>query len=36
MGRIIHFEIHVENRDRAKSFYGNVFGWTFDEYIYIT
>lgn len=24
-----HFEIHTENVDRAKSFYGGLFGWSF-------
>ncbi|GAM16684.1 VOC family protein [Mesobacillus selenatarsenatis] len=32
MGRLIHFEIHVDNMDRAKSFYGEVFGWAFEDY----
>ncbi len=25
------FEIHTANPDRAKAFYGSVFGWTFDD-----
>ena len=25
------FEIHSANPDRAKQFYGSVFGWTFDD-----
>lgn len=32
MGRLIHFEIHVDNMERAKKFYGEVFGWTFQDY----
>lgn len=32
MGRLIHFEIHVDNMDRAKRFYGEVFGWTFQDW----
>ncbi|WP_449620680.1 VOC family protein [Robertmurraya sp. Marseille-Q9965] len=32
MGRIIHFEIHVDDMERAKTFYGEVFGWTFQDW----
>ncbi len=32
MGRLIHFEIHVDDMDRAKQFYGEVFGWTFQDW----
>ena len=32
MGRVIHFEIHVEDMERAKLFYGDVFGWTFEDW----
>lgn len=32
MGRIIHFEIHVDDMDRGKHFYGEVFGWTFEDW----
>lgn len=32
MGRVIHFEIHVEDMDRAKKFYGEVFDWTFEDW----
>jgi uncharacterized protein len=32
MSRPIHFEIHVEDMERAKRFYGEVFGWTFEDY----
>ncbi|MFG6116101.1 VOC family protein [Halobacillus sp. MO56] len=32
MGRIIHFEIHVDDMERAKKFYGEVFGWRFEDW----
>ena len=32
MGRLIHFEIHVDDMERAKKFYENVFGWTFEDW----
>ncbi|WP_107842113.1 VOC family protein [Metasolibacillus meyeri] len=32
MGRLIHFEIHVSNMERAKTFYGEVFGWSFQDW----
>lgn len=32
MGRPIHFEIHVDDMERAKKFYGEVFGWTFEDW----
>lgn len=32
MGRLIHFEIHVNDMERAKTFYGGVFGWTFQDW----
>ncbi|MFT9597206.1 VOC family protein [Mesobacillus sp.] len=32
MGRLVHFEIHVDNMDRAKTFYGEVFGWAFEDW----
>lgn len=32
MGRLIHFEIHVDDMERAKTFYGEVFGWTFQDW----
>jgi uncharacterized protein len=31
-GRLIHFEIPAEDIDRAKSFYGSLFGWSFDSW----
>lgn len=30
--RPVHFEIHVDDIARAKKFYGNVFGWEFQEW----
>ena len=32
MPRPIHFELTVENADRAQDFYGKVFGWTFQKW----
>ncbi|TVX88067.1 VOC family protein [Paenibacillus agilis] len=32
MGRIVHFEIHVDDMERAKKFYGQIFGWTFEDW----
>ncbi|NLD16965.1 MAG: VOC family protein [Tissierellia bacterium] len=32
MGRPIHFEIYVKDMERAKKFYSNTFGWTFEDY----
>lgn len=32
MGRLVHFEIHVDDMDRAKKFYGEVFGWVFEDW----
>ncbi|GKV57195.1 glyoxalase [Sporosarcina sp. NCCP-2222] len=32
MSRLIHFEIHVDDMERAKTFYENVFGWTFEDW----
>lgn len=30
--RIVHFEIHADDMERAKTFYGDVFGWTFEKW----
>jgi uncharacterized protein len=30
--RPIHFEIHAEDVPRAAAFYGQVFGWTFEDW----
>lgn len=32
MGRVIHFEIHAENPERAISFYQAMFGWSFQKW----
>lgn len=32
MGRIVHFEIHVDDMERAKKFYGEAFGWRFEDW----
>ncbi|QFT87741.1 Glyoxalase-like domain protein [Bacillus sp. THAF10] len=32
MGRLVHFEVHVDDMDRAKQFYGEVFGWKFEDW----
>lgn len=32
MGRVIHFEIHAGDPDRAQRFYESVFGWSITRY----
>ena len=32
MGRVVHFEIHCEDLDRAERFYRDVFGWDIQRY----
>lgn len=32
MGRVIHFEVHVDDMERAKKFYGEVFKWKFEDW----
>jgi predicted enzyme related to lactoylglutathione lyase len=32
MGRVIHFEIHSADLDRAQAFYTAVFGWKFTHW----
>ncbi|WP_034761399.1 VOC family protein [Rossellomorea vietnamensis] len=32
MGRMVHFEVHVDDMERAKTFYGEVFGWKFEDW----
>ncbi|MCA1022354.1 VOC family protein [Halobacillus litoralis] len=32
MSRLVHFEIHVDDMERAKEFYSRVFGWTYEDY----
>lgn len=33
MNRVVHFEIQVDNPERAMKFYASVFGWTFQEWV---
>lgn len=32
MGRVVHFEIHAENPERAVKFYESVFNWKFQKW----
>ena len=32
MNRLVHFEIHADDVDRAEKFYTDVFGWTFKKW----
>lgn len=32
MGKVQHFEIPADDVGRAKTFYGGVFGWSFDDW----
>ena len=32
MSRVVHFEIQVDDLERAKRFYAEVFGWTYEDY----
>ncbi len=32
VGRIVHFEVHVDDMERAKKFYGEVFNWNFEDW----
>ncbi len=32
MGRVVHFEIHADDTERAVKFYTNVFGWKFSQW----
>ena len=32
MGRVVHFEIHAADPDRARLFYEHVFGWNLDPW----
>ena len=32
MSRVVHFEIHAENPERAVRFYTAVFGWTITKW----
>ncbi|MGB7983121.1 MAG: VOC family protein [Candidatus Nanopelagicales bacterium] len=32
MARVVHFEIQAGDIERAKAFYANAFGWTFEDF----
>ena len=32
MSRVVHFEIQADDVERAKTFYGEVFGWSFQDW----
>jgi len=32
MGKVVHFEIPADDLERAKDFYGSVFGWKFEDW----
>ena len=32
MSRVIHFEIHADNPERAIAFYSGLFGWQFKKW----
>lgn len=32
MPRLVHFEIHADDLDRASAFYSDLFGWTFTKW----
>ena len=32
MSRVVHFEIQADDLERAKAFYGEVFGWEFQDW----
>lgn len=32
MSRVVHFEVHVDDSERAIAFYGDVFGWSFHKW----
>jgi predicted enzyme related to lactoylglutathione lyase len=36
MSRVVHFEIQADDVDRARTFYGAVFGWTFQDWGQVT
>lgn len=36
MGRVVHFEIQVEDLDRAREFYAQALGWTFVDWSQVT
>ncbi len=32
MSRVVHFEIQADDIERAKTFYAQAFGWTYEDY----
>ena len=36
MNRVVHFEIQVDEPERAMKFYGDVFGWTYQDWSAVT
>jgi predicted enzyme related to lactoylglutathione lyase len=32
MPRVVHFEVSADDLDRARKFYGDVFGWSFQDW----
>ncbi|MBE7323717.1 VOC family protein [Nocardioides sp. Y6] len=36
MSRVVHFEIQADDLERAMRFYGDVFGWEFQDYGAVT
>ena len=30
--KLVHFAIYIDNMDRAKTFYSNLFGWNYNSY----
>ena len=36
MARVVHFEIHADDLERAKTFYSAVFDWPFEDYSTMT
>ena len=36
MGRVVHFEVQVDDLERAKSFYAAALGWSLDDYSGVT
>ncbi len=36
MSRVVHFEIQVDDIERAKAFYAAAFGWSFEDYSQFT
>jgi predicted enzyme related to lactoylglutathione lyase len=36
MPRVVHFEIQADDVERAKAFYAEVFGWTYQDFSQVT